>query len=99
MARITAWVLAVTKGIGGFGVFVIAFLDSSVLSFPVVTDATIMSMVASHREQVLLYAGMATLGSIAGCLVLYLIAEKFEEALLRKRFHARSIDWASDLIR
>ena len=99
MARITAWVLAFANGIGGFGVFVIAFLDSSFLSFPVVTDATIMSMVASHREQVLLYAGMATLGSIAGCLALYFIAEKAEEALVRKRFHAKSIDRASDLIR
>src|SRR5204862_6892931 len=53
MARVTAWILALTKCIGGVGIFVIAFLDSSFLSFPVVTDATIISMVAAHRERVL----------------------------------------------
>jgi membrane protein YqaA with SNARE-associated domain len=99
MTRISAWILAFTKGIGGTGMFVIAFLDSSFLSFPVVTDATIVSMVAAHRESVLLYAAMATLGSVAGCVVLYLIAKKSGETFLRKRFHAGRIEWASGLIR
>jgi membrane protein YqaA with SNARE-associated domain len=98
MARLTAWILAFTKGIGGFGIFVIAFLDSSFLSFPVVTDATIVSMVVAHRERVLFYAGMATLGSVAGCTALYLIAKKGEQAFLKKRFHAKSIDWATGLM-
>ena len=97
MARMTAWVLAFAKSIGALGIFVIAFLDSSFLSFPVITDATIMSMVASHRELVLLYAGMATLGSVAGCTALFLIAKKGEQAFL-KRFHAKSIAWATGLM-
>jgi membrane protein YqaA with SNARE-associated domain len=94
----TAAILAFTKGIGGFGIFVIAFLDSSFLSFPVVTDATIVSMVAAHRERVLFYAAMATLGSVAGCTALYLVAKKGEQALLKKRFHAKSIDRATGLM-
>src|SRR5947207_14881824 len=67
MARMTAWILAFTKGIGGVGIFVIAFLDSSFLSFPGVTDATIVSMVVANRERVLFCAGLASLGSVAGC--------------------------------
>jgi membrane protein YqaA with SNARE-associated domain len=98
MARISAWILAFTKGIGGFGIFIIAFLDSSFLSFPVVTDATIISMVAGHRERVFYYASMATLGSVAGCTALYLVAKKGEQAFLKKRFHAKSIDWATKLM-
>src|SRR3954453_22215788 len=99
MARIKAWILLFTSGIGSFGVFVIAFLDSSFLSFPVVTDATIVSMVAAHRERVLFYAGMATLGSVGGCTVLYLIAKKGEQAFLKKRFHATSIQRATALMK
>ena len=98
MKRITAGILVFAKSIGGFGIFVIAFLDSSFLSFPVVTDATIVSMVAAHRERVLFYAAMATLGSVVGCTALYLIAKKGEQAFLKKRFHARSIDWATGLM-
>ena len=98
MARLTAWILVFTKTIGGFGIFVIAFLDSSFLSFPVVTDATIVSMVAAHRERVLFYAAMATLGSVAGCTALYLIAKKGEQTFLKKRFHAKSIDWATGVM-
>ena len=98
MARITAWILVVAKSIGGFGIFVIAFLDSSFLSFPVVTDATIMSMVVVHPERVVFYSAMATLGSIAGCTVLYVIAKKGEQTFLKKRFRAKSIDWATGLM-
>src|SRR5687768_17914149 len=35
---------------------------------------------------------MATLGSVAGCLALYLVARKGGEAFLRKRFKASHID-------
>ena len=98
MARLSAWILAFAKGIGGLGIFVIAFLDSSFLSFPVVTDATIVAMVAAHRERVLFYAAMATLGSVAGCTALYLIAKKGEQAFLKKRFQPKSIEWATKLM-
>ncbi len=62
------------------------------------TDATIVSMVAAHRERVLFYASMATLGSVAGCTALYFIAKKGEQAFLKKRFHVRSIHWATGLM-
>ena len=98
MARITAWILVFTKSIGGFGIFVIAFLDSSFLSFPVVADATVISMVASRPERTLFYAAMATLGSVAGCTALYFVAKKGEQAFLQKRFHAERIEWAKGLV-
>ena len=42
MARITAWIEAFALSVGGPGLFVIAFLDSSFLSFPEVNDLLIV---------------------------------------------------------
>ena len=44
------------------------------------------------------YAAMATAGSVAGCLVLYVIARKGGDALIRRRFHGRTLDRATRLI-
>ena len=99
MTRITAWIEAFALTIGGFGIFVIAFLDSSFLSFPEVNDFLIILMVVRHPARMIFYASMATLGSVTGCLALYFVARKGGEALVRKRFHATSIDWAMGLMR
>ncbi|HEV3214157.1 MAG TPA: VTT domain-containing protein [Vicinamibacterales bacterium] len=99
MTRLAKWIEAFAFTIGGFGIFIITFLDSSFLSFPEVTDFLIIVMVVRHRERMLFYAGMATLGSVLGCLALYYVGLKGEEALLRKRFHERHIDRAMALMR
>ena len=66
MTRITAWIEALAFTIGGFGIFVIAFLDSSFLSFPEANDFLVVLMVVRHPDRMIFYATMATLGSIAG---------------------------------
>ncbi len=78
--------------LGGPGLFLIAFLDSSFLSFPEVVDLLLMGLVTRHKERLLLYALLPTLGSLAGCLVLYGVARKGGEAFLRRRFHDRHVD-------
>lgn len=90
-------VLAFALSIGGVGVLVIAFLDSSFLSFPQANDLLVIWMVLNHPARMPYYAGMATLGSVLGCLVLYQVARKGGEALLRKRFHERHVDRAMHL--
>jgi membrane protein YqaA with SNARE-associated domain len=99
MARITAWIEAFALSVGGPGLFVIAFLDSSFLSFPEVNDLLIVLMVVNHPERMPFYALMATLGSIAGCLALYFVGRKGGEALLRKRFSGGNVERASNLMR
>ncbi len=44
------------------------------------------------------YAAMATAGSVAGCLVIYGIARKGGDALVRRRFHGRTLDRATRLM-
>ena len=99
MARITAWIEAFALGVGGPGLFVIAFLDSSFLSFPEVNDLLIVLMVVNHPERMVFYATMATLGSVAGCLALYYVGRKGGNALLQKRFKGGTLDRASNLMR
>jgi membrane protein YqaA with SNARE-associated domain len=98
MTRLAKWIEAFALTIGGFGIFIITFLDSSFLSFPEVTDLLIIVMVVRHRERMLFYAGMATLGSVLGCLTLYYVGRKGGEALLRRRFHGGLVDRATHLM-
>jgi membrane protein YqaA with SNARE-associated domain len=99
MARITAWLQAFALGIGGPGLFIIAFLDSSFLSFPEINDLLIVLMVINHPHRMLYYATLATLGSVAGCLALYFVGRKGGNALLQKRFGGGALKRASTLMR
>jgi len=67
-------------------------LDSSVLSFPQVADALVLVQSARHPRYLLYYAGMATLGSLVGCFVVYAAGRKGGEVFLRRRFKAAHVD-------
>jgi LPXTG-motif cell wall-anchored protein len=99
MRQITAWITAFAISIGGVGLFVIGFLDSSFLSFPEINDLLVIVMVTHHPHRMLYYATMATLGSIAGCLALYFVARKGGEGLVQKRFKGGTIEWGTNLMR
>jgi membrane protein YqaA with SNARE-associated domain len=99
MKQIVAWIQGFALAIGGPGLFFIAFLDSSILSLPEINDLLIVLTVAHHKERMIYYATMSTLGSIAGCLLLYFIGLKGGEAFLRKRFQARHLDRGLGLYR
>ena len=86
VARIVSWIQAFALGIGGPGLFVVAFLDSSFLSLPEINDLLVVMLVIEHNARMPYYALMATLGSVAGCLVLYSIGRSGGEALVRRRF-------------
>jgi membrane protein YqaA with SNARE-associated domain len=94
MNRIVSWAQGFALAVGGPGLFLVAFLDASFLSLPEINDILVVWMVTRHREWLLYYASMATLGSIAGCLVLYWIAWKGGEAVMRRWFHERHIEKA-----
>jgi membrane protein YqaA with SNARE-associated domain len=92
MKRLVEWVQGFALALGGPGLFLIAFLDSSFLTFPEVVDLLIIWLVTRHRERVLYYALMPTIGSIAGCFALYWVGRRGGEAFLRKRLHERHVD-------
>ena len=94
MERFLSWVQGIAFALGGPGLFLIAFLDSSFLSFPEVVDLLIVVLVTQHKERMLYYCALPTLGSIAGCFVLYCVGRDGGEAFLRRRFHERHVDRA-----
>jgi membrane protein YqaA with SNARE-associated domain len=99
MQRLVAWVQGFAETLGGPGLFLIAFLDSSFLSFPEVCDALIVLLTVKHEARMPYYALLTTLGSIAGCFALYSVGRRGGEAFLRKRFHARHVDRAMNTFR
>jgi len=94
MKTVLAWIQAFAVAIGGPGLFIIAFLDSSFLSFPQVNDLLVVTSVLQHPRWMPYYAGMSTLGSVLGCLTIYAVARKGGEALLRRRFSGAAVDRA-----
>jgi len=72
------------------GLFLIAFLDSSVLTFPVINDLLLIDLSIRFPARMPYYAAMATIGSVAGCLLLYYIARKGGEAMFRKHAGPRA---------
>jgi len=77
---------------GAPGLFIIAYLDSSFLSFPEVNDILIVGMVMQHPHRLLYYALLSTIGSVLGCLSIYFVARKGGEAFIRKRFKEHHVD-------
>lgn len=80
------WLQTVAATIGGPGLFIIAFLDSSFLPLPEINDLLVISAVMAHPYRLVYYALMATAGSLAGCLALYAVGRRGGEALVRSRF-------------
>ncbi len=82
--KIPLWLQHLVASLGGAGLFVVTFLDSSLLSFPLVADFLVIE--AAMRKPALMpyYAAMAALGSLAGCIWLYLLAKKGGEAFFRR---------------
>ncbi len=99
MKRLVDWVQGVALALGGPGLFVIAFLDSSILSFPEVVDLLIVWLTIQHPHRMVFYALLSTLGSVAGCLFLFLLARKGGEAFLKKRLHERHVERATAVVR
>jgi membrane protein YqaA with SNARE-associated domain len=85
---------ALALGLGGPGLFVIAFLDASFLSLPQINDILVVVMVTNQKDWMLYYVAMATFGSVAGCYVIYYLAAKGGDAFLRKRLKAGHVERA-----
>jgi membrane protein YqaA with SNARE-associated domain len=94
MSRIADWARGLALTLGAPGLCLVSFLDSSFLSLPEITDILVVYMVTRHPARVLVYVLAATLGSLAGCLIMYLIGRKGGDALIRKRFAPASVERA-----
>ena len=83
-------IVAFAGGLGAPGLFLISFLDSSVLTFPVINDLLVIELSIQRPARMALYASMAALGSVLGCVLLYFIARKGGEAFFRRKAGTRA---------
>jgi membrane protein YqaA with SNARE-associated domain len=72
--------------------------DSSLLSLPEVNDIITVTRVAHNPVEVYYFALFPAVGSVIGCLVLYSLARRGREFLIR-RFHPKQLEWVEGLYR
>jgi membrane protein YqaA with SNARE-associated domain len=90
ISRYTAFLAALLKPLGSWGVFAIAGIDSSFLGMPL--DFVVAGYIYSNPHKFLLYVLMASIGSSLGSLIIYGIGYRGGEALLRKRVSAERFE-------
>jgi membrane protein YqaA with SNARE-associated domain len=86
LSRYTAFLWAILKPLGPWGVLVAAVLDGAAFGLPI--DLVVGGYVSQSHRQWLIYVLMAAAGSALGSLVIYAIGYAGGEELLRKRVSA-----------
>ena len=93
LGKLSEWkqkVVVFAGALGAPGLFLISFLDSSVLTFPVINDLLLIELSIEHPARMPLYAFMAGTGSVLGCVLLYFLARKGGEAFFHRKAGARA---------
>ena len=89
MHKVVLWVPTVLVPLlGAPGMFVVAFLDSSFLSFPEINDILLITSSHIHPGRAWLYVLTTTVGSVVGCLVMWELGRRGGEAFLAKKVGA-----------
>jgi membrane protein YqaA with SNARE-associated domain len=88
--KLPVWLAALVATMGGGGLFVATFLDSSVLTLPFIADALVIELSIARPERMPYYCAMAALGSLAGSIWIYLLARKGGEAFFHRRAGKRA---------
>jgi membrane protein YqaA with SNARE-associated domain len=82
--QLRSWLKLMFAGLGGFGLFLAAFVDSSFVPLPLVSDLLLMELSSRHPMRMPYYAAMTALGSLGGCIWIYWLARKGGQAYYRK---------------
>lgn len=82
--QLRSWVRSTLPAFGGIGLFLAALIDSSFVPLPLVTDLALMELSSRHPMRMPYYAGMASIGSLVGCIWIYYLARKGGQAYYRK---------------
>jgi membrane protein YqaA with SNARE-associated domain len=83
--QLNTWLRSTLPALGPVGLFLSAFLDSSFLPMPLVTDLIVIEFSRRHPLLMPYYAVIAALGSLAGCIWIYLLALKGGQAYYQKK--------------
>jgi membrane protein YqaA with SNARE-associated domain len=79
-----SWLKLFLPALGGVGLLLSAFIDSSFVPLPLVTDLLVMELSSRHPMRMPYYAAMAAFGSLGGCIWIYWLARKGGQAYYRR---------------
>lgn len=82
--QLRSWLKLMLPALGGVGLLLSAFIDSSFLPLPLVTDLLLMELSSRHPLRMPYYAAMAAIGSLVGCIWIYWLARKGGQAYYQK---------------
>jgi len=81
------WIFKIATTLGGPGLLLIAVADSSFISIPEGNDFLIVALSIGKSWGTMYYlASMTIIGSVIGCILLFLLGRKGGEAVLLRRF-------------
>ena len=89
-SRFQHWIGATLPALGAGGIFLAAFLDSSFISLPLINDILLIELSVMHPARMPLYATVATVGSLTGCLLLFFLARKGGEVYFHRHAGGRA---------
>lgn len=93
MDKLLGWIQTVAvPWLGPPGLFLACFLDSSFLSLPEISDLLVVTSSAAQPRSAWVPILMATLGSLAGCSVLWALGKRGGEGFLVRRFGRERVE-------
>src|SRR5436305_5252608 len=100
MKHLTQVLLALFWKFGGPGLLVLGILDSSFLFAPLGNDLLVVALTARHRSlpPMLYYAGMSTIGSVLGCLLVDVVLRGAGERGLERHLPKRRLDYVREKV-
>ncbi|HKV23008.1 MAG TPA: VTT domain-containing protein [Candidatus Acidoferrum sp.] len=84
LLELESWLKLLFSSFGGLGLFGAAFLDSSFIPMPLVSDLLLMELSSRHPARMPYYVAMTALGSLGGCIWIYWLARKGGQAYYRR---------------
>lgn len=92
MTTISRWLSQYILPFGAPGLFLLALVDSALVPMPQGVDILLFAQVVRNPHGVLLYAALATLGSLLGCIFLYYVSRKAGEVALNRHASPQRIN-------
>ena len=92
MKTIAAWVAHYILPFGAPALFLVALADSGLIPLAEGVDVLLFTQVVRHPGRALLYAALATAGSVLGCMFLYYISRAGGEMALARRASPERIE-------
>jgi membrane protein YqaA with SNARE-associated domain len=88
LTNLSSWLTT----LGPYGLLLLSFLDSAMIPMPQGVDALLIAQAIAEPSSGYFGAGLATLGSLAGSLVLYSVARRGGRAVLERKASTAGVD-------